>query len=87
VQGAGCPSFEQRGDQVRSGHDRVEVTGEVARGGLMSEAVVAESGEHEGAIGVDICAGGDDFTGELSLSSLLCKQGGLGHRYGLIRSG
>jgi hypothetical protein len=44
VQGSGCPSFEQRGDQVRSGHDRVEVTGEVARGGLMSEAVVGESG-------------------------------------------
>jgi hypothetical protein len=49
---------------VRSGHDRVEVTGEVARGGLMSEAVVAQSGEHEGAIRVDLGAGGDDLAGD-----------------------
>jgi hypothetical protein len=52
---------------VRSGHDRVEVRGEVARDGLMSEAVVGESGEYEGAIGVDLGAGGDDLTGELHL--------------------
>jgi hypothetical protein len=58
VQGAGSPSFEQRRDQVRSGHDRVEVTGEIARSGAMREAVVGESGEHEGAIGVDLGAGG-----------------------------
>ena len=31
VQGSGCPSFEQRRDQVRSGHDRVQVSGKVAR--------------------------------------------------------
>jgi hypothetical protein len=30
VKGAGCPSFEERGDQVRSGHDRVEISGKVA---------------------------------------------------------
>jgi hypothetical protein len=52
---------------VRSGHDRVEVTGEVARGGLMGEAVVGEPGEDQGAIGVDLGAGGDDLTGELHL--------------------
>jgi hypothetical protein len=34
---------------VRSGHDRVEVRGEVARDGLMSEAVVGEPGEYEGS--------------------------------------
>jgi hypothetical protein len=67
VQSAGCPSFEQRGDQVRSGHDRIEVSGEVARSGLMREAVVAESGEHQGAIGVDLGARGDDLTGEQHL--------------------
>ena len=33
----------------------------------MGEAVVAESAEHEGAIGVDLGAGGDDLTGELDL--------------------
>ncbi len=67
VQGAGCPSFEQRGNQVRSGHDRVEITGQIARAGLMSEAVVGESGEHQSAIGVDLGAGCDDLAGELHL--------------------
>src|SRR5215204_3036655 len=43
VQSAGCPSFEQRGDQVGSGHDRVEIIGEIARSRAMSETVVAES--------------------------------------------
>ena len=61
VQGAGCPSFEQRRDQVRPGHDRVEVIGEIARSGVMSEAVVGESGEHDAAIGADLGAGGDDL--------------------------
>ncbi len=67
VQGAGRPSFEQRRDQVRSGHHRVKITGEIARSGVVSETVVAESGEHEGAIGVDLGAGGDDLAGELHL--------------------
>ena len=50
-----------------SGYDRVEVTGKVARGGVMGESVVAESGEHEGAIGVDLGARGDDLTGKHDL--------------------
>jgi hypothetical protein len=52
---------------MRSGHDRVEVGGKVAQGGVMSEAVVAEPSEHEGTIGVDLGAGGDDLAGELHL--------------------
>ena len=50
-----------------SGYDRVEVTGKVARGGVMGESVVAESGKHEGAIGVDLGARGDDLTGKHDL--------------------
>ena len=52
---------------MRSGHDRVQVGGQVARGAAMREAVVTEPGQHPGAIGVDLGAGRDDVAGELHL--------------------
>jgi hypothetical protein len=64
---------------VQSGHDRVQVGGKVARGAVMSEAVVAEPDKHPGAIGVDIGAGRDDVAGELHLIHTVGRVGQLQH--------
>jgi hypothetical protein len=58
VQGAGCPTFEQRRDQVRSGHDCIRVTGEIAGSGVMSEAVVSESGGSRVQAAAAVATGG-----------------------------
>jgi len=65
VQGAGDPALEQRGDQVRSGHDGVEVGGLVSGCGVVGVAAVGQAGEHTGAVGVDGGARRNDLAGEL----------------------
>jgi len=64
---------------VQSGHDRVQVGGKVARGAVMSEAVVAEPDKHPGAIGVDLGACRDDVAGELHLIHTVGRVGQLQH--------
>jgi hypothetical protein len=65
VQGAGGPALEQGGDQVRSGHHRIEICRGVARRGQVRVAVLDQAGEHPCAVSADGGAGSHDVTGEV----------------------